>query len=55
MVKSVLALASPGMECSLLTVLELTPLLQKVMTTPDRGGELEVAAEVRVTSAGRQV
>jgi len=42
------------MEC-LLAVLELNPLPQKVMTTPDRGGELEVAAEDRVSSAGHQV
>ena len=55
MVEPVLALASSGIECLLLAVLELTPLPQKVMTTSDRGGELEVAVEVRVSSADHQV
>jgi len=47
--------SSSGIECLLLAVLELTPLPQKVITTPDRGGELKVDAEVRVSSAGHQV
>jgi len=49
------AVAGSSVECCVLGVLDLTPPPPVVMTTADRAGQLEVAPQVLVKSAGHQV